>query len=399
MLLLALALSLQVPDEDAPGKRHLVLPRALPRPYATRSTIATPILIRGRGEAPLQLPPGFRASVFAERLQSPRWMLVAPNGDVFCTESYQGRLTLLRDTDGDGAADRRFVFASGLRLPFGLALHGEYLYVANTDSVVRFRYRPGQTEAHSPPETIISGIPSRGRSQHWTRNLIFDPTGRKLYLTVGSETNKSPEPPPRATILQFNPDGSGRRTFATGLRNPVGLAFRPGTSELWITCVERDYMGDDLVPDFVTRVRQGDFFGWPWFYIGSHRDPRVPLPKGPKLPVRVPDVLVTAHSIPLGLLFYTGTQFPPEYRGDAFVAMRGSTNRRLMVGYKVVRLRFEGGRLVPGYEDFATGWLPDPRQREVWGRPVGLAQWTDGSLLLTDEAAHKIWRIRYVGSK
>jgi glucose/arabinose dehydrogenase len=226
--------------------------------------------------------------------------------------------------------------------------------------------------------------------------LAFDPAGKKMYLTVGSKTDFQPEPAPRATIQQYNPDGSGRRTYATGMRNPVGIAFHPQTGELWSTCVERDFLGDDLVPDYVTRVRDGQFYGWPWYYMGNHVDPRY-RNRRPKRPVAVPDIPVTAHSVPLGLIFYTGRQFPAEYRGDAFVAMRGSTNRRVLSGYKVARIRFKNGRHVPGYEDFITGWAPNPRKRTVYGRPVGLVQAGDGSLLVSDEAGHRIWRVTYRG--
>ncbi|MES2464237.1 MAG: sorbosone dehydrogenase family protein [Armatimonadota bacterium] len=371
-------------------------PRRLPQPYRSSSVDAGPQYLRGRGDAPLKVPTGFVAEPFARGFQSPRWMAVAPNGDVFVTESYQGRIRVLRDANRDGRAESRFLFAAGLRLPHGLAFHKGWLYVGNTDSVVRFPYRTGQTKATGSPQMIISGIPAMGRKQHWTRNIVFDPDGEHFYLTVGSASNKAVESPPRATITRYRADGSGRQTFATGLRNPVGIGFRPGTNEMWTTCVERDFMGDDLVPDFLTKVRQGDFFGWPWYYIGRHLDPRAPQ-GAPKGKVAVPDVLFTAHSVPLGMLFYTGSNFPASYQGDAFVAMRGSTNRRISSGFRVVRVPFEKGRPVGGYEDFVTGWLSDPRKHLVYGRPVGLAQWTDGSLLVSDEAGHMIWRVRYRG--
>jgi len=378
---------------DQPGTRHLIRPQDLPKPYYVKSKITTPVIIKGQ-VAPLKVPPGFKVNVFAAGLQSPRNLAVAPNGDVFVVESYRGRISLLRVTDGSKRADRKYVFAKDLSLPYGIALHGNYVYAANTNGIVRFPYKVGQTEAASK-EMVIEGIPGKGYHQHWTRNLAFSPDGRKLFFTVGSETNKDVEKMPRATIQECNADGTGGRTYVDGTRNPVGLAFRPGTNELWATCIERDYMGDDLVPDFVTRVRDGDFFGWPWWYIGKNRDPKVPLANAPRKPVAVPDVLVEAHSVPLNILFYQGTMFPAEYRGDAFVAMRGSTNRRIRSGYKIVRLKFENGRLQPGYEDFVVGWVPDRAKREVYGRPVALATWTDGSLLIADESGHTIYRVSY----
>lgn len=379
---------------DKPGTRHLIRPQDLPKPYANKSKISTPVIIRGQ-DAPLRGPAGFRVSVFAAGLMSPRNMVVAPNGDVFVVESYRGRISLLKAQDGSDRADKRYVFATGLSLPYGIALHGNYLYVANTNGVVRFPYRTGQTEASGKPEMVIEGIPSKGYRQHWTRNILFSPNGQKLYLTVGSEDNKDVEPLPRATIREYDADGTDGHTYVDGVRNPVGLAFRPGTNELWGTCIERDYMGDDVVPDFVTRFREGQFYGWPWWYIGKNRDPKVPLKDAPRKPVTVPDILVDAHSVPLNITFYTGTMFPAEYRGDAFVAMRGSTNRRVRSGYKIVRLRFANGRLEPGFEDFIVGWAPDRTKREVYGRPVATTVWTDGSLLIADEAGHTIYRVSY----
>lgn len=390
MSLLALLL-LAAPDQ--PGQRHLIRPQDLPAPYSNKSKITTPVVIKGK-VAPIRVPAGFKVNVFAAGLQSPRLMAVAPNADVFVVESYRGRISVLRVTDGTKRADKKFVFATGLSLPYGIAFHDNYLYVANTNGVVRFPYKWGQTQATSK-ETVIEGIPGKGYHQHWTRNLIFSPDGKKLYLTVGSETNKDVEKLPRGSIQEFNPDGTGQRTYADGLRNPVGLAFRPGKDELWATCIERDYMGDDLVPDFATRITQGEFYGWPWWYIGKHRDPRVPLTNAPKKNVAVPDVLFEAHSVPLNILFYRGTMFPQEYRDDALVAMRGSTNRRVRSGYKIVRIRFNLGRLEPGFEDFAVGWVPDRTKRDVYGRPVALAEWRDGSLLVADEAGHTIYRISY----
>lgn len=374
----------------------LVQAKDLPAFGASTSKLTTPIVVKPPdGKMPWKIPAGFKMSTFAVGLQSPRWMTVAPNGDVFCVECYQGRIRILRDADHDGRAEQKFTFATGLKLPFGIQIHDGYLYVANTGSVVRFPYKTGQTQAEGKPEVVVPTIPARGYNQHWTRNILFDPSGKRFFLTVGSETNRDVEDAPRAAIQVVNEDGSNMRTYADGMRNPVGLAFRPGTNELWATCVERDYMGDDLVPDYITTVNQGDFFGWPWYYIGRHRDPRVAHPPAAKPVIKIPSVLTVAHSVPLGILFYTGDQFPADYKGDAFVAMRGSTNRRVRSGYEVVRIHFDNGKLVPGYTPFISGWVPDRTKREVYGRPVGLSQWTDGSLLIADEGAHTIWRLSY----
>lgn len=393
-MLCAALLVLQIPTEsDQPGHRTYIDPKRLPKPYYVKSKITIPKIIRGK-LAPLKAPAGFKISVFATGLQSPRNLCVAPNGDVFVVESYKGRVKLLRDSDGDGRADKTILFADRFNMPYGIAIHDGGLYVANTNSVVRFPYQPGQIKS-GKGELIVENIPSFGYNQHWTRNLAFTPDAKRMLVSVGSGTNKDVEKNPRGTIQSYNLEGKDRRTVADGLRNPVGLAFQPGTNQLWATCVERDFMGHDVVPEFVSRVDHGDFFGWPWWFIGKNRDPRVPLAAAPKKPVRVPDVLLTAHSVPLGFVFYNNDMFPAEYRGDAFIALRGSTNRPIRSGYKIVRLDFENGRLKPGYVDFITGWVPDRSKKEVYGRPVGLAVWKDGSLLVVDESANCVYRISY----
>jgi glucose/arabinose dehydrogenase len=404
LTLAAAGIALGQAEKDVPGRKHLIRPDDLPRPYHTNSVNNGPALVpRPQGMLP-QVPRGFTVNVFAENLggeNSPRLMAVAPNGDVFTTLSGNHQVVVLRDADNDGAAEVRDTFAgreNGLELPFGLAFHGDWLYVANTNEVVRFRYRSGQTRAEGRGESVIQGIPGRGYNQHWTRDILFSPDGRKLYLTVGSETNVSEEGPMRAAIHEYNPDGSGYRRYAWGIRNPVGLAFHPMTKQLWCTCNERDELGDDLVPDYFTAVKDGGFYGWPWFYIGRNQDPRH-AGKRPDLTdqIIVPDVLIQSHSAALGCVFYTGSQFPQEYRNDAFIAFHGSWNRTLRTGYKVVRVRFQNGRPAGGYEDFMTGFLVDARLRNVWGRPVGVAVARDGSLLVTDDGGHRIWRVAYGG--
>lgn len=374
----------------------------LPQPFASESANQSPQVIDRPANAQLQVPPGFKVEVFAQGLSRPRWLLVADNGDVFLAESYNDRIRLLRDTDGDGKAEVNQVFADrGLNQPFGMAIapDGKTFYIANTDSVVRFPYQQGQTQLQGQPQVITTltgggNLPGGG---HWTRNIVFRPDGKKLFVSVGSYGNVGEEPLPRASIQIMNPDGSDRQTYASGLRNPNGLDFHPITGTLYTTVNERDGLGDDLVPDYLTSVKPGGFYGWPYAYLGANPDPR--MPRRPELEQKaiVPEVLFQAHSAALGLVFYNGQQFPAEYRHDAFVAFRGSWNRAQGTGYKVVRVPFTAqGKPEGYYEDFLTGWLDNPQIPTVWGRPVGLAIAKDGSLLITDEPGGKIWRVSYV---
>lgn len=357
------------------------------------------IVLRPAG-AELAMPAGFSVTEYAADLKKPRWMQIAANGDVFVAESEEGQISILRDSNNDGKVDEKFVYATGLSRPFGMAFWQDYLYVGNTDAVVRFKYQAGQTKAEGTPEKIAD-LPMNGYREHWTRNLIFSPDGKKLYVTVGSKSNvDAGEEPMRAAISEFNPDGTGHRIFASGLRNPLGLDWNPATKQLWAAVQERDLIGNDLVPDYVTAVKDGAFYGWPYAYIGTHEDPRR---KGeqPELVKKaiVPDVLVQAHSALLGLVFYQGDMFPQEYKGDAFVALHGSWNRDKRTGYKIIRIRFNGGTPVGGYDDFITGWMLGEDNPEVWGRPVGLLVLKDGSMLIADDAANKIWRVTYEKGK
>lgn len=379
--------------------RYLIRPADLPEPFATKSVRMFSKVVEQPEDAVLYVPEGFRLNVFAEGgFRYPRWMALAPNGDVFVADSRADRVYVLRDSDGDGRAESRFLFSDRLRQPFGMAFWNDWFYVANTDSVVRFKYKPGQTRADDEPEKIIE-LTEGGYRQHWTRNIIFSPDGKKLFVSIGSKGNYQPETDPRrAAISIYNPDGTGHRVYAGGLRNPIGLDFNPGTGELWTAVNERDGLGDDLVPDYVTAVREDAFYGYPYAYIGQNPEPRLDGAR-PDLIRKtvVPDVLVTSHSAALGLVFYTGKMFPKKYRGDAFVAFHGSWNREKLTGYKIIRIDFDNkGRLKNhGYEDFITGWLPDSSSREVWGRPVGLLVLNDGSMLITDDGAKKIWRVSY----
>lgn len=371
----------------------------LPPPFASRSASQPPQVIPQPAGAQLQVPPGFEVRVFAQGLSRPRWLAVAPNGDVFLAESYDNRIRLLRDTDGDGGAEVNQVFVEGLNQPFGMAIapDNRHFYIANTDAVVRFPYQLGQTRLQGTPQ-VITRLPGQGYRQHWTRNLIFSPDGKKLYVSVGSRSNVEPEALPRASIQVMDPEGRDRQTYASGLRNPVGLAFHPLTKRLYTTVNERDGLGDDLVPDYLTSVRSEGFYGWPFAYLGNNPDPR--LRRLPQLEARtiVPDLLFQSHSAALGLVFYTGSQFPPQYHNDAFVAFRGSWNRSQGTGYKVVQVPFDPQGQPQGYyQDFVTGWLVDPRVPSVWGRPVGLAIASDGALLITDEPGGIIWRVSYGG--
>ncbi|MFN7948660.1 MAG: sorbosone dehydrogenase family protein [Blastocatellia bacterium] len=385
----------------ARSERIIVSPDSLPQPFQTKSADNPSVIVPQPPDARLQVPAGFAVSLFAEGdFSVPRWIIEGPNGDLFVADSAAGNITLLRDANRDGAIDNkteRFSFVSGLKRPFGMAIHDGYFYVGNMDSIVRFKYQEGATKLEGQPEKIID-LTIPGQNNHWTRNLIFSPDGKKLYVSVGSGTNVDIEPDPRrAAISEYNPDGTGHRIFASGLRNPTGLAINPVTKELWTSVNERDELGDDLVPDYITSVKDGGFYGWPYSYIGKNIDPRRAKDQKPELVAKaiVPDVLIEAHSAPLGLVFYTGSMFPKEYQNNAFVALHGSWNRAQKRGYKVVRVPFKDGKPEGGYENFVTGWLTDAPKQEVWGRPVGLVVLRDGSLLIVDDGAKKIWRVTY----
>ena len=390
----------------------------LPAPFATPWYRKVTRVVAMPDGHHLTVPGGFTVTVFADTLQYARFMALAPNGDVFLAEpsGSAARITILRDADNDGVAETRATFATGLRRPFGLAFWKNYLYVGSNDSVMRFTYTTGQTVAAGTPEKIADLPPSdaaldqdtanrlhidlsqtRGYN-HWTRNVIFNPGGTKMYVTVGSSTNATPEGDQRrAAINEYNPDGSAHRVFASGLRNPVGLAYYPGTTTLWTAVNERDQLGDDLVPDYITPVRDGGFYGWPYSYIGKNPDPTV-SPQRPDLvsTAIVPEVLLPSHSAALGLIFYTGRQFPAEYRGNAFVALHGSINRSKLAGYAVVRVPFRDGKPTGPPEEFLSGFIArDDDEKQAWGRPVGLLQMPDGSMLVSDDGGNRVWRVTY----
>lgn len=376
--------------QDKVGTRHFVDPKA--KQPISKSIISIP---KKSGKEPrLQVPPGFTIQKFASGLKHPRNLLVAENGDVFVLEADSVRIQLLRDGNGDGVAETKSLFCSGLRGPHGMAIFEGYFYVANTGSVVRYDYLPGMTKVAGKPEVVVPDLPAeKGYNMHWTRNLAFSPDGEWMFVTVGSATNDDIEPSPRGTILRFRPDGSDRKVWASGIRNPVGLTFRPGTNELWTSCIERDFYGNDTPPDFIAKVNEGDWFGWPYFYSGKNVDPKHKKVKPPRSDSRLAEAYVEAHSIPIGIHFYEGSLFPEEYQGDLFVAMRGSTNRVPRSGYKVVRFDVNDGVLNPKYEDFVVGWAPDRRKKEVHGRPTAVATDRFGALLIADEWGGCVWRV------
>ncbi len=380
--------------------------RNLPQPYASNSASNSANVVDIPQDAKLNVPRGFRVSVYADNLEAPRWLALTPNGDVLVTETRANRIRLLRDTDGDGVADVNKTFATaqnGVNIPFGMTFAGNSFFLGNTGEVRRYRYTQGQQRLNGTGQKIATLTPG-GYNQHWTRNVVASPDGTKLYVTIGSQSNADEEPLPRASVQVMNLNGSNQQTFAYGLRNPVGLDFHPTTGEVYVTVNERDGLGDDLVPDYFTRIQQGQFFGWPYSYLTPNRlDPRQTIDGQSKRPdlvaqTKTPDVLFQAHSAALGLQFYDGQTFPQRFRNGAFVAMRGSWNRNEGTGYKVVFVPFNAnGRPKGYYEDFLTGFLIDPSGPTTWGRPVGLLVLPDGSLLVTEEANNRIYRIQYRG--
>ena len=373
-------------------------PQKLPPPFQTESARRPSRVIPQPENAKLMVPKGFKANVFAEGdFRYPRWMALAPNGDVFVADSRANAVIVLRDTNKDGKADERFVFSDKLAQPFGMAFYKDWFYVANTDSIVRFKYKSGQTTAIGAPERIVE-LTAGGYNQHWTRNILFSPDGKRMFVSIGSATNVDVEADPRrAAISVYDPEGKNHKIYAGGLRNPIGLAWNPKTGELWTAVNERDGLGDDLVPDYATSVKEGGFYGWPYSYLGKNRDPRRKEETDLVDRTIVPDVIFQSHVAALGIQFYKGKMFPKEYQGDAFVAFHGSGNRAKLSGYTVVRIPFDSKGKLEGnrYENFVSGWLPDENSNEVWGRPVGLLVASDGSLLIADDGGRKIWRVSY----
>jgi len=392
-------------SNERPGNRHAIKAADLPKPYATDSATNRSTVVTRPADAWPKVPDGFKIEMAATGLESARTVVTAPNGDIFLAESQPGRIRVLRGFSNDGKVVTNEVYASGLTMPYGIAFYPlgpnpKYVYVGNTNSIVRFPYKSGDLKASGAAEVVVAHIPggSKYGGGHWTRALAFSNDGKKLYVGVGSQANVADgeEETNRADVLEFNPDGTGQRIYASGVRNASGLAVHPKTGDVWVAVNERDALGDDLVPDYVTHVQDGGFYGWPWYYLGPNQDPRF-AGKHPELKekVIVPDVLLQSHSAPLGMAFYTGKQFPAEYSGDIFVASHGSWNRAHRTGYKIVRISAPNGKATGEYEDFVTGFVVD--DANVWGRPVGVTVAADGSLVFTDDGSNSVWRVTYVG--
>jgi len=405
---------------DHPGTLRLIKPQDLPAPDLAASVgNFVRIVHRTNDQKPI-VPNGFEVNLFASGLAGPRVIRVAPNGDVFAAESNAGRIQVLRPNGNE--APQATVFASGLDYPFGIAFYPlgndpQWVYVGNTDSVVRFPYRTGDLTPRGPAEVIVPHLPTGG---HHTRDVVFSPDGKTMYVSVGSASNvgdrigklsaeelqkwQSDRPlgaawgseTERADVLAFDPQGQNRRIYATGIRNCVGMAVERASGTVWCSTNERDGLGDNVPPDYITRVREGAFYGWPWYYIGANEDPRHRGERQDlKDKITVPDVLIQAHSASLGMTFYEATQFPDAYRGSIFAAEHGSWNRSKRTGYKIIRVIVKDGAPTGAYEDFATGFVVN--DSEVWGRPVGVAVDKDGALLVSEDANGTIWRIAYSG--
>lgn len=408
-------------DQSADVVSTAVTSLTLPAPYATKSAVNFSNVIGWPDSTRPQAPAGFTVTEFARDLVSPRWIYQDDKGDIFVaeantertgvkeavvsavtgrddserTKTSANRITLFRDTNQDGKPDLRKTFLTGLNRPFGMAIINNHFYVANTDALMQYDYKAGQTKMTTPGRKIMD-LPAGGYNNHWTRDLLVSPDGSKMYVSVGSGSNVGENGMEnevrRANILEINPDGSGERIYASGLRNPVGMDWQPSTKTLYTAVNERDELGDNLVPDYLTSVKEGGFYGWPYSYYGQHEDPRR---KGeqPDLVKKaiVPDVPLGSHTASLGLAFYDQTVFPQKYHNGAFIGQHGSWNRSTLAGYKVVFVPFDKGK--PGQpEDFLTGFLTG-NGKDVHGRPVGVTVLNDGSLLVADDAAGRIWRV------
>ena len=382
-----------------PGTYHKITAEALPKPYDTKSSANfSRGVARPEGAVP-KAPAGFKVELYATGFDMPRQIRTAPNGDLFVAESGNpGAVKVVRGLK-DGKPEQVSTFATGLNRPFGINFYPagpnpQWVYVGNTNSVVRFPYKNGDLKASGPAETVVPQLPANGN--HWTRDVVFSKDGKSMYVAVGSSDNvderKNNEH--RANILEYTPDGKFVGIYASGIRNPVGLGVNPETGQVWCSVNERDELGDNLVPDYITHVEKGGFYGWPWYYIGAHQDPRHEG-EHPELKdkVIVPDVLMQPHNASLGLTFYDGKMFPKEYEGDLFAAEHGSWNRAVRSGYEVVRVPLDKGKASGVYEDFLTGFVTADGQ--PWGRPVGVAVGKEGALYVTDDQGKVIWRVSY----
>ncbi len=397
----------------------------LDQPFATKSSKNFSNVIGWKDNETPTAPKGFTVQKFADGLDHPRWIYVAENGDIFVAQSNTilkgikkfgakisrkiktqhigesaNRITLFRGIDKNGVAKKRYVFAEDLNQPFGMLIIGNHFYVGNTDAIVKYEYHLGDTILKGNGKKIIS-LPAGEHNRHWTRNIITNSKKDKIYIGVGSGSNVAEDGLQneirRGTILEINTDGSGERIYAHGLRNPVGMDWAPGTQTLWTAVNERDELGDELVPDYLTGVKEGGFYGWPFFYYGQHKDPRLEDKQSP-VPIEkviVPDIPLGSHTASLGLLFYQEHSFPAKYQNGAFVTQHGSWNRSIISGYKVIFIPFENGKPSGKPEDFLTGFVDDLKESKVHGRPVGVAVLNDGSMLISDDTSNTIWRITY----
>ena len=373
----------------------------LPPPYATESkTNNSKVLGWPEGKTPIA-PEGFTVTKFADGFENPRWTYIAPNNDIFVVESgtrtSKNQIIILRDKDKDGKFETREVFLKDLNRPFGMLVLKDFFYVANTDGLYRYPYKNTPLKLETKGTKILE-LPAGGYNNHWTRNIIANPEGTKIYVSVGSGSNVGEngmdKEVRRAAILEINPDGTGEKIYAAGIRNPVGMDWNPINKELWTAVNERDELGDDLVPDYITSVKRDAFYGWPYAYYGNNLDPRM---KGERKDLAaksvVPDVPVGAHTASLGLAFYNKTAFPEKYRNGAFVGQHGSWNRAKISGYKVVFVPFANGKPSGKPEDFLTGFISNPDKAEVYGRPVAVTVMQDGSLLVNDDSGNTIWKV------
>jgi glucose/arabinose dehydrogenase/mono/diheme cytochrome c family protein len=389
---------------ESPGKSRMISVKDLPPPYATKSSDNGPDLVARPREAWPKAPAGFKVDLYAAGLENPRLLRTAPSGDIFLAESQAGRIRVFRGMGSDGKPEQMQVFAGGMKRPYGIAFYPpgaepQWVYIGCENEVVRFPYKNGDMAARGKPEHLVE-LPTDG---HWTRSVEFSPDGNTMFVAVGSRSNIddpdiTPEEKNRADILAFSPDGKNQRVYAYGIRNAGGgLAVNPKTGELWCSVNERDELGDNLVPDYITHVQEGGFYGWPWWYMGTHQDPRH-RGKHPELKDKaiVPDVLLQPHNASLGITFYNGKQFPADYQGDIFSGQHGSWNKSARTGYEVIRVPLhQNGKSSGDYEDFLTGFVLD--NGNVWGRPVGVTVAPDGSLLVSDDGSNSIWRVSYVG--
>jgi glucose/arabinose dehydrogenase len=391
--------------KEKPGEFRKITVADLPQPYATESAGNPPKDVSKPANMWPKAPAGFEVQLYAnEGMTEPREIRTAPNGDLFLADSKKGQIDIFRGITKDGKPQQRSVFATGLKQPFGIAFYPnggnpQWVYIGNTNSVVRFAYRNGDLKATGRAEVVIPNIPSGGG--HWTRDLAFSANGKRLFVAVGSASNVD-DPDThraefhRANILEFTPEGKFVKVYAYGIRNPVGIAVNPSTEQLWCSVNERDALGDNLVPDYITSVKEGGFYGWPYYYMGDHQDPRL-VGKHPELKdkVIVPDVLLQPHNASLEMTFYEGDQFPKQYKGDIFAAEHGSWNRSIRAGYEVIRVPLNDGKASGVYQDFITGFVTP--NGDAWGRPVGVAVAPDGSLMFSDDVSKSIWRVVYTG--